>query len=1334
MSLTALIHSSRLRLLDLSQRNRALKMPRLLPGRELDLHSLGWTEGTPPEAILASVVAQQRVALLKPAARAYPEAERLGRSLTRLYRLLQHGQRETGAYDLYVGYPFVQGRFAEGSVARCPLLLFPVQLVRRVQGDWTLAPRRLDEALLNEAFFRALEKFNERLLPPEFWAFNPRQGSLQLLLNQLYAHLKQWQIPIDFNSQLFLRQLDPWVDYQEESLGHWPIGQLSLHPQAALGIFPPYDTALLQDYRSLLEAPEAFDLATLIDPPPAPAVARPARAVQAYPLPVDHGQEQALWAIQAGQSIVVHGPPGTGKSQLIVNAVANALVQGQKVLVVSEKRAALEVVSKRLADLGLGPWAYMIHDYRGDRDSLYARLLEQAAASPTASYEHTEADALRWQQRAEQQDRLAAAFSARAAVLYTPLACGYSPAELYVRTQDTRPGRLDWPAEGLDRHQLEDFFLWIERLRPFQDLLDPQHPWRARPSWTQLPEAAREEAAAWVEQLPEWLAQLQAYQAQRLPGLPIEDTEELDAAVQQLEQRMQPLHPASWPAWVWAAYHGPAATLEPLEQAQRLLEAYWRAMGTLPWQAEPHTRLDELPLQLKLAYRPLAWLRPRSRRARTQLNRLFRLKGLPRARLAATLDAALACQQLARSALAALPGPLRQQLETALADPKPLEAYAEALHWFATRYLACTLLPAYRPLPGPTGLPHWAHWQQLLASLQQAVVARQQLRQQLAQAAGLPGLGAELPQTLASKAAAGDGAAWAALLAQHFQPERFRAVDALWAEAPAALQRLWQAAQRAGCVWAETLKSTLETDLPHIWLQQAEAQHPILRDPQAEDYAVRCSQYRQLEDQLAQQLRHQLPQRVAAAHSQRAEPAATTRELLHQLAKKRRRWPLRQLISQFWATGLGHRMPCVLASPETVAAAWPMVPGLFDLIIVDEASQCPTERLLTVLLRGRQVVVAGDPHQLPPTDLFRVQAEVDELVAEYYDPDARLASAIDSESILHLAQQRLPAHPLRGHYRSRYPALIAFSHRAFYQDSLQMLPRPAPAPPILYHRLAGRFDKGVNQVEVEAVADTLEQLLAQPQPPSVGVVTFNYPQQQALLDELDRRTLAHARAGRQAEAQRLATAFDLEREGTLQGLFVKNIEHVQGDERDVILFSIGYAPNAQGRVPASFGWLNQVGGQNRLNVAITRARQQVQLFCSFLPEQLEVAHTLHPGPKLLKAYLRYAWALSSGQPGLAQQVLDELAPPPAPANALGQARTAYLRGQLHAAGLAAQPPPPLAQGLYDLAVHGPGGWPSQAWLIEGPAHPWRSLLHHLPHLLEQAGIATTQLLLSSRID
>ncbi|MFO0398868.1 MAG: hypothetical protein ACK50T_04535, partial [Sphingobacteriia bacterium] len=107
MSLTALIHSSRLRLLDLSQRNRALKMPRLLPGRELDLHSLGWTEGTPPEAILASVVAQQRVALLKPAARAYPEAERLGRSLTRLYRLLQHGQRETGAYDLYVGYPFV---------------------------------------------------------------------------------------------------------------------------------------------------------------------------------------------------------------------------------------------------------------------------------------------------------------------------------------------------------------------------------------------------------------------------------------------------------------------------------------------------------------------------------------------------------------------------------------------------------------------------------------------------------------------------------------------------------------------------------------------------------------------------------------------------------------------------------------------------------------------------------------------------------------------------------------------------------------------------------------------------------------------------------------------------------------------------------------------------------------------------------------------------------------------------------------------------------------------------------------------------------------------------
>jgi hypothetical protein len=361
-----------------------------------------------------------------------------------------------------------------------------------------------------------------------------------------------------------------------------------------------------------------------------------------------------------------------------------------------------------------------------------------------------------------------------------------------------------------------------------------------------------------------------------------------------------------------------------------------------------------------------------------------------------------------------------------------------------------------------------------------------------------------------------------------------------------------------------------------------------------------------------------------------------------------------------------------------------------------------------------------------------VQVNTEALLAAQVDGLYALGSAIDSESILDLAAQRMPHSSLWGHYRSQHPALIAFSSKVFYQDKLQCLP-PLPhrslfLPPICYHHLPGKWEDQCNAVEADAVVRCVEALLLHPAQPTLGIVTFNHAQMVHIQDALDARIAALLRTDA-AAAMRLAAARERTEQGAYVGLFVKNIENVQGDERDIILFSVGYAPQAGGKVPATFGWLNQAGGQNRLNVAITRARHQVQLFCSFLPEQLEVAHTRHPGPRLLKAYLRYAHAVSAGQQAVAVQVLQEVGATDAAVPQAAQPPDALVQllcAQLVIAGLPAQVAPPYAHGLCDIWVADAGR--QLGVLVAQPAHgAGRVSVLDAPYRLRQAGAAVLRL-------
>jgi superfamily I DNA and/or RNA helicase len=330
----------------------------------------------------------------------------------------------------------------------------------------------------------------------------------------------------------------------------------------------------------------------------------------------------------------------------------------------------------------------------------------------------------------------------------------------------------------------------------------------------------------------------------------------------------------------------------------------------------------------------------------------------------------------------------------------------------------------------------------------------------------------------------------------------------------------------------------------------------------------------------------------------------TYRDLLHQVTKKKKIWPIRKLVSEF-EEEVFKLIPCWLASPESVSAIFPMK-DLFDLVIFDEASQCYAERGIPSLYRGKQAVIAGDAMQLRPGDFYQ---------SRWHDEDEDHPDA-EVDSLLELAGRYLMHTQLRAHYRSKTPELIDFSNQYFYKGNLQFLPDlkalNTQEPAMRYEKITGSWKENKNLEEAAHIVQLVNNLLLNDPTKEIGIVTFNAPQQTLILDLLE-------------------ADFAMRNQSIPENLLVKNIENVQGDERDVIIFSIGYAPDAKGKVHAQFGSLNSAGGENRLNVAVSRAREKIIVVTSLLPEQLQVEDTLNNGPKLLKKYLQFVLDTSKGQ-------------------------------------------------------------------------------------------------------
>lgn len=416
-----------------------------------------------------------------------------------------------------------------------------------------------------------------------------------------------------------------------------------------------------------------------------------------------------------------------------------------------------------------------------------------------------------------------------------------------------------------------------------------------------------------------------------------------------------------------------------------------------------------------------------------------------------------------------------------------------------------------------------------------------------------------------------------------------------------------------GAISLGRVRETFETDYCRWWLNAVVDADEVLRTFVSAEHEKRIRDFRELDERFISLTQALVRAQLAAGHPSpdRVSRGSEWGLLRYEMQKKTRHLPLRELMSQA-SSAVMRLTPCLLMSPLSIAQYLPAETAHFDVVIFDEASQIPVWDAIGAMARAKQVIMVGDPKQLPPTSFFdRAESDVDDI-----DVETELESILEE-----CIGANLPTMKLSWHYRSRHESLIAFSNYRYYDGDLVTFPSPVTNDRAVSfnHVSNGQYERGgarTNKPEAKAlVGDLVARLKSADFRDSgltIGVVTFNAEQQSLIEDLLDEER----RKDPSIEPHFLDTQ--------LEPVFVKNLESVQGDERDIMYFSTTYGPGVDGTMPMNFGPMNQQGGERRLNVAITRARQELRVFGSFRPEQMDLSRTQALGVRDLKHFLEFA--------------------------------------------------------------------------------------------------------------
>ena len=1211
----------------------------------LDIHELDFLQNKPSFNIIEQLIAQKNtIPICEIHDPRYERVNEISKRLRKISRTEKFIEEERGSEDLYVGYPIVKGKFSDGTVVRCPLMFFPVHLNQKNE-TWQLQSR--DEATtLNRTFLLAYSHFNQIPISDEFLEQSFEDFSKDSLefRTQLYEYLKDSLLKIDFNKDLFINELHYFEKLTKADIELLERnGELKLFPQAVLGIFPQAGSFLVPDYEELLEVSrkskveshkaeevehlgdndEIFESEGLESLFPSHNSQLTTNKIKEEnlltPFAIDATQELALRQVKSGSSLVVQGPPGTGKSQLICNLVADFTARGKKVLVVCQKRAALDVVQERLTQAGMRAFVGNVHDFKNDRKGLYEQILLQIEQIEEYQKQNNSLDAIflerNFTQESRQIDKISETLQSFKDALFDTSECGLSVKELYL-TSSPNQSFLDLKND----YKLFKFNEIDEFLRKFNRLI--QNPvvtplvagttnvseaifWQNRLSFENRQYSEISTIIKTIESVVDFVQNLEK-QATEIVKTPIslQDLQSISSEKEVLQKLLLTIeNDKIYQVFTRNIQEKIKLNTSKISQLEGETATFFAGQGIeitlqstslLPFLAKLNIAIDTK----SNAIGGFFWGIFSKEKADIQNVTIANGLGL-------SLEDLVKLRQRIqnRIGLEKWWGENAYLFGMALAE-EPIWL-RKGIRWFERHfqqlYQAEKANKVWKSLVKklPIIIENWQNssWNEFQNKTNFLIQKSQELTDN--QPIWKNYLSEEQIELLATTAST---TAIKTYLKEHF--DLMQEADAL----KASFSRIeGQIIERFLLETAPVV--TFENSLKLAWIEHIEEINPILR-------SVSSLKINQLEEELQQAVlkKKELSQEILGLklreetyrnlEKNRLQNVVTYRDLKHQVAKKRKLWSVRKLISEY-SEEVFKLVPCWLASPETVSAIFPLQTtreeAFFDLIIFDEASQCFAEQGIPALFRGNQVVIAGDSKQLQPNDLYRVrfETETDDL------PE------LEIDSLLDLACQYLPQTQLKGHYRSRSLDLIDFSNRYFYKNTLSLLPDfqelNLQKPAIEYLKVDGVWENNTNPIEAEAVWDLVEKLNQEYPEKSIGIVTFNAKQQGLIQDLLETKTIKFT-----------------------YPIFIKNIENVQGDERDFIIFSVGYAPDAKGKMSMQFGSLNAQGGENRLNVAVTRAREKVFVVSSIFPNQLRVEDAQNEGPRLLKSYLEYALMVSEG--------------------------------------------------------------------------------------------------------
>jgi predicted DNA-binding WGR domain protein len=1013
---------------------------------------------------------------------------------------------------------------------------------------------------------------------------------------------------------------------------------------------------------------------------------------QRYPiLTCDPTQASAIGRASTGKSYIIQGPPGTGKSQTIANLIADYIARGQRVLFVCEKRAAIDVVYHRLRLHGLHSLCALIHDSQEDKKEFIADLKEtyelflEGAGSESTSAERQRKELL---QAVHRQLGPLQAFQeamCNAPARSVPLR---QVVRRLVALRDHVP-----ELSPVEKERVPSYAQWQEHRERIARLLtalkDTQeepvfakHPFRHLTTRLVGAEHPLEKVTAHLRNAEKLLDSLeQGFSGAGLQSNEVDTLEKASQLVAHAEtlrflaekkllsllqadsdaakrfaglareyrKKLKPLEDARLATRGWKQKLPAAELARALEQAKAyqasffsfLKPGWWRLRATLRRCYDFRSHLFQ-PTWMQVL-EPLE----REYQAQEALDGL-QAKARHAFKFTGTLEEFIGKVRETRQAITQLPANVqdahRRLLSAAKANAIMLRVaeLKQNLNQL-TEELACFL---------DHNNQTFKELREELARIDTSLDKLPDFMACLAEAAGLPRelleLLRRLPLTDPELEAAMAERTWDDACRTDRALNRFTAQvrNRHAAQLGKSYEQLYVANAALLCEWVRQrfLEHVRVSGLPHAQLTADQKEFKTVYN-------------------------------------------RGRRELEHEFGKVMRYRSIRDLVTGDSGLVIQNLKPVWLMSPLSVSDTLPLDAAHFDVVIFDEASQVTLEGAVPALFRAAQVIVVGDQMQLPPTNFFSAKhVDPDEaLVIEDESSGEVLEYDLESNSFLAHAARVLPSTMLGWHYRSRSESLISYSNAAFYQGQLLTVPEKslpscdwaeirvnkpedgeANAGRLLERAVSFHFiENGLyhgrrNAAEADYIAHVLRELLSRKRGPSVGIIAFSEAQQGEIQDALSRLGQEDKTFGDRLEAE-----FEREDNGQFAGLLVKNLENIQGDERDIIILSVCYAHGPSGKMLMNFGPINQSGGEKRLNVAFSRAKAHMAVISSIHHD--EITNDYNDGARCLKNYLRYTQSVSVGDLNGARRALREMSVRPDSGAVVEEAGTDVMVGQLAAA-------------------------------------------------------------------